>query len=265
MKTNLLKEISSSIGLILVNVIMFYMLILFGNSIEYIPTVKNWKIILLIYAVVLIILFFINAKFKNKITSFLILILTLPFSVFYLVFTIGIPFLFLQIHLFLYLTFCGAIPMIGLKIYEYFNFPTLNLQLKVYLVLSMTVILATIFQKQIKFLVHKLSPARLKTSEKLRPYKIEKLSDYLLSENNIKFVVFVIFFILIVVINFSNLQELSYFQTTSVDKAVIQSFVTYIAFDRIITNLKKIEFKPSEMLKKIIESIKNKLEQIEKL
>jgi hypothetical protein len=107
-------------------------------------------------------------------------------------------------------------------------------------------------------------PACLKNSEKLKPYNIEELSNYLLSENNIKFVVFIIYFILIVIVNFYNFQDLSYYKTEKIDKAVIQSFVTYIAIDRIISSLKQVEFKPSEMVKKLMQSINNKFNQLDK-
>lgn len=265
MRTNVQKEIIAMITLLLVNVVMTIFLLLFTFLFEYIPTIKNWKIYLIIYVVLLVIAYILGGKIKNKIISFLYLLLASPFGIFYAVFTIAIPFLMLQVHLFLYLGLCFLIPTLLYRLYEFLGFTPITMQLQVYLTLSLTVICSIIFYKQIRYIVHTFSPARLKTSEKLKPYKIEELSNYLISENNIKFVVFVIYFIIIVIVNFYNFQDLSYYETEKIDKAVIQSFVTYIAFDRIISSLKQVEFKPSEMVKKLRQSINNKFDQLDNI
>ena len=260
MKTDVQKEIISMIALLLVNVIMFFCVFLFGILIDYIPTIDNWKLKLFLYFSILLLGYFLQGRIK--IVDYFYQLLALPFTIFFAVYTIGIPFLMLQVHLILYLAFCSLIPASLYGFYEYLKYPPISMQLKVYLILSFTVMCSVIFQKQIKYIVHTFSPARLKTSEKLKPYKIEELSNYLLSENNIKFVVFVIYFIIIVMINFYNFQDLSYYETEKIDKAVLQSFVTYISFDRIISSLKQVEFKPSEMVKKMTNSIISKMEQL---
>lgn len=253
------------ITLLLVNVIMTLFLLLFTFLFEYIPTIKHWKTYLIAYVITLIIFYILEGKFKSKIVSFLYLILASPFGIFYAVFTIAVPFLMLQVHLFLYLGLCFLIPTLIYRLYEYFGFPIITTQLEVYLTLTVTVMCSIIFHRQIRYIVHAFSPARLKTSEKLKPYRIEELSNYLLSENNIKFVVFVIYFLIIVTVNFYNFQDSSYYETEKIDKAVLQSFVTYIAFDRIISSLKQVEFKPSEMVKKLRQSIGNKFDQLDNI
>jgi len=260
-KTNIQKEIISMIALLFVNVIMFFSIIFFGIVFDYIPKIENWKIKLISYLFILIILYVLHKK--HKIINVVYQIFAFPFTVFFTVFTIGIPFLMLQFHLLIYLALCTMIPVSLYELYEYLQYPPLSIQLKVYFLLSFTVMCSVIFQKQIKYMVHAISPARLKTSEKLKPYNIEELSNYLLSENNIKFVVFAIYFIIIVMVNFYNFQDSSYYETEKIDKAVLQSFVTYISFDRIISSLKQVEFKPSEMIKKMIHSINNKIEHLD--
>lgn len=264
MKTNVQKEIIAMITLLLVNTVMILFLLLFIFLFEFIPTVKNWKIYLTAYVFFLIITYILEGKIKNKIISFLYLILAFPFVIFFAFYTIAFPFLILQVHLFLYLGLCFLIPTLLYRLYEFLGFSPITIQLQVYLILSFTVICSIIFYKQIRYIVHAFSPARFKNSEKLKPYNIEELSNYLLSENNIKFVVFIIYFILIVIVNFYNFQDLSYYKTEKIDKAVIQSFVTYIAFDRIISSLKQVEFKPSEMVKKLRLSIINKYNKLDK-
>ncbi|PKB15203.1 hypothetical protein CLU82_0267 [Flavobacterium sp. 5] len=242
---------------------MFFLLLLFGILLDKIPKMENWKIKLISYFSIVALTYFLQKKFK--IFQILFQILILPFSIFFVVFAIGIPFLILQMHLLIYFALCFFIPSVFFQLYEYLQYPPINIQLKVYVILSFSVICSVVFQKQIKYIVHTFSPARLKTSEKLRPYKIGELSDYLLSESNIKFLVFIIYFVIIVCVNFYNFQNLSYYDSEKIDKAVLQSFVTYIAFDRIISNLKQVEFKPSEMVKKMKNSIFNKMEQLDNI
>jgi hypothetical protein len=264
-KTNVQKEIISILILILINVVLLLFISSISFLINYIPTYKNWKYFILLYFILLTIFYVIGNRFKNKIISYVFIILALPFILLYFIGTIGIPFMMLQVHLILYLALCFAIPTLTYNLYEYLGYPPISAELKVYLILSVSVICSVIFQRQIKFLVHKFSPARLKTSEKLRPYNIEELSNYLLSENNIKFVVFVVYFTIIVIVNYFNFKGSSYYNTEKIDKAVLQSFVTYIAFDRIISSLKQVEFKPTEMISKMAKSISAKMEQLDKI
>src|SRR5690606_2454094 len=159
------------------------------------------------------IFFFLQRKFKNKVIDIPYQILAFPFTLFFAIATIGIPFLMLQLHLFYYLGLCFTFPMIIYQAYEAFGNPIINTQLKVYLIVTFAVMCSVLFRSPILWFVHKFSPARLKTSEKLRPYNLDELSNYLISENNIKFVIFTLYFILIVFINFYSFQDSSYYET----------------------------------------------------
>ena len=61
------------------------------------------------------------------------------------------------------------------------------------------------------------------------------------------------------VVNFFKFQDMSLFGNNNYDSAVLQSFITFIAFDRALTILKQLEFKPSDLLMKIVTSINNKI------
>src|SRR5690606_22308631 len=238
---------------IVINVFMFLCLHFYGLLLEYLLIVENLIIKLLVYLFTIFILYVF--KLKIKFIKYLYYILTLPILIPYVIFTIGFPFIYLQLQILFYLVVCSVIPLFTLGVYSFLKYPPISLQLKVYLILTCTVFCSVIFQKQFKWIVDTLSPARFKTSNNLKSYNIKELSDYELTENNIKFVVFLIYFIIILLVNFYNFQDLSYYKTEEIDKAVIQSFVTYIAFDRIISSMKKVEFKPSEMIKKMIQSV----------
>ncbi|MEO8236564.1 MAG: hypothetical protein ABI576_00550 [Flavobacterium sp.] len=230
------------------------------SLIDYIGSLKYSRYYFSIYFLLFVILYFLSNRVKGKILQLLFKIVALPFSILFAIITIGIPFISLFMHIILYVLISTILPLTFFSLQSRNFFPTISLQLATYIALTLTFISSVLFHRQIIYLVHAISPARLKTSEKLRPYNIEELSKYLLSESNIKFVIFSIYLLLLAFINFSNLQNDQYFSSQDVDKAVLQSFATFLAFDRIISNLKQLEFKPSEMLDKIRKGIGNKID-----
>lgn len=60
--------------------------------------------------------------------------------------------------------------------------------------------------------------------------------------------------------NVTLLQSNSISVTADQDRIIIQSFVTFIAFDRAFGLMKQLKFRPSELLEKIAAALKRKLE-----
>lgn len=114
---------------------------------------------------------------------------------------------------------------------------------------TISVFIAVLFNFQLRKLIYKISPARFKDSKSLKPYELDKLTDYILSENNIRFVIYGIYFLLLLVFNYIEFEENDKYNLET-NKAILQSFVTFIALDRALTLLRDLEFKPSDFLKK---------------
>ncbi|WP_143147333.1 hypothetical protein [Chishuiella changwenlii] len=111
--------------------------------------------------------------------------------------------------------------------------------------------------------VAKISPARYKDSQKLKPYNIKEISEYLLSQDNLKIIIYTFNFIAIIFLNVYNFQNLDFCDKIPLfEKPILQSLVSFIAFDRAITLFKGLKFKPSEMFEKILNGIKNKKESL---
>ncbi|MBZ9731692.1 hypothetical protein LB467_18570, partial [Salegentibacter sp. JZCK2] len=92
-------------------------------------------------------------------------------------------------------------------------------------------------------------------SEKLKKYKFKELTDYLISGNNIRFMIYISYFIYLLLFNIFDLQNQNLYSNSMIDKAVLQSFITFIAFDNVLKNFKNLEFKPSELFNRILLSI----------
>ncbi len=125
----------------------------------------------------------------------------------------------------------------------------------IYLKLTSTVFICVILNPILREIVYKISPLRLKSSKKIKPYELEKHSNYILSNDNIKFLVYGGYVIVIILMNFLNLQGLSYNGSIDNDKAILQSFVTFIAFERAFSLMKQLNFRPSIFLNNIIQSV----------
>ncbi len=169
--------------------------------------------------------------------------------------TISAPYLILQVHLLMYLFFSCAIPLGFLFFDKFSTLINLTETTHIYIIVTFTVVIATLLNSQIKQLIYLLSPFRITHLQKIKKTDFKELTDYLLSENNIKFIIYFFYFLYLLIINFFNFQLNSFYSNPETDKAVLQSFITFIALERLITNLKELDFKPSEMLKRLLNSM----------
>ncbi|SHL54976.1 hypothetical protein SAMN05443634_1111, partial [Chishuiella changwenlii] len=139
----------------------------------------------------------------------------------------------------------------------------INTELKIYLSLLFVYLFYVNCNKIMLLFVAKISPARYKDSQKLKPYNIKEISEYLLSQDNLKIIIYTFNFIAIIFLNVYNFQNLDFCDKIPLfEKPILQSLVSFIAFDRAITLFKGLKFKPSEMFEKILNGIKNKKESL---
>lgn len=106
----------------------------------------------------------------------------------------------------------------------------------IYLVLTISSIIATTFSER---LIKSWHYAQNKE------YKLfsEKLSLKLFGHNKIRLIIFMFYFILLIVFTFSKLNKISIIKHDNLDIAILQSFATYVAFDRLISNWGKLKNK----------------------
>lgn len=228
--------------------------------IDYASTVDNLYWIMGIYLFICFLTYQLNRKFKNKIFDFISLVVLFPLSLLYAFIKVAIPILSTQIYLFVYLGFSFIIPVIFYRIDENLLLTELKDETWIYIIITTGVITATLFHKQITFLTFKSIPFNFRKSEKMKRFIPIELCEYIVSKNNIKLVIYALFFVAIIVFTFLDLQQNSYYENPNIDKSILQSFVTFIAFERILTNSKLTEFRPSQLLKTLKSYIFNETE-----
>ncbi|MEM7086432.1 MAG: hypothetical protein AAF489_09630, partial [Bacteroidota bacterium] len=178
--------------------------------------------------------------------------------------TVVIPFMTLLMHLMFYFIISVALPILiirGLKHFELLSFLTESTLF--FIQITLCVFISVLFNHQIRQIVYRISPARIRASKKLKPYELDKLTDYFISEENIRFLIYTLYFISLIAINLYDFQGFSLTENATFDKAILQSFLVYIAFDRVLSLLKELEFKPSTFLMKIAQSISNKFKDLD--
>lgn len=222
-----------------------------------VSNISNLYWIIGIYILLCILLSQINRKIKNKVFEILVQIIWFPFTLFFLFVTVAIPILLTQVYLFVYLVLSFLIPMVLYKIDEKHLITELTKETWVYLIITSGVTIATLFHKQIAFLAFKLIPFFAKKSERIKRLELVELCKYIVSKNNIKLIIYSLFFLALIVFNISSLQQKSYYDNPNIDRAILQSFLSYIALERILTNLKLTKFRPSKLLRSLGLSIFN--------
>jgi len=252
---NYWKEIKA-IFILLIAVVVFSAI---GILFNFILTNKILRDISIGYFILFIILFTSTFFIKNKIYQKVVNFILFPVAVLYALLIVLIPIGTLIMHALFYFGITAVIPIIIFKLLIFFKIlPPLNPEFIIYLEITLVVFLSVLFNYQVRKLIYKFSPARIHTSEKLKPFGLDKLTDYLLSESNIRFIIYFLYVVLLFIINFYKFQNKSLFENLNYDQAILQSFITFIGFDRALTLLKQLDFKPSDMVIKISQSMRKK-------
>lgn len=257
---NYLKEIKAIITFAVIGIIIFG----FPYLLAYYQIENYIYSLILAYIIICVFFAILSTIVKNKILKKITSIILLPAGIILIITNFIIPIGFLIIHLICYVGFVLLIPVAILKLITVFDVCQINqIPTLTYIKFTSAVFIAVLFNYQIRKLIYKISPARIKSSIKLKPYELDKLTDYMLSENNVRFLIYSLYVILLIITNYTNFEEDYLSINGANDKAILQSFVTFIAFDRALTLLKQLEFKPSDFLNKIIKSIVNKFKDLE--
>lgn len=221
----------------------------------------NFKLLGLII-IYFIITYTLSKIFKIKFFEYLYTIPLLPLHFFFELLTYTIPINLVMMNVFLYLSFPLMIVSYTSLGLTFFQSP-INFELKLYLSFLFVYLFYVNCNKLMLGFVARISPARYKDSKKLKPYNIKEISEYLLSQDNLKIIIYTFNFLAIICINIYKFQNLTFFdQFLLFEKPILQSLVTFIAFDRAITLFKGLMFKPSELFNKIVTGIKNKKESL---
>jgi len=252
---NINKELLSLFLIIASGIIILGIAILLVFSISQFITLAHSGWYLAFYFLSIVISYFIHSRYHSSSARLIYKGLIFPVKIFKGFIKVSTPYLILQTHLALYLFFAGIIPLGFFLVDQMSDLINLNFPTHIYIMVTFSVVFATLGNAQLKKLIYLVSPFRLTQLQKLKKIDFKELTDYLLSESNIKFIIYSIYFLYLIIINLFNFQQHSFYSNPETDKAVLQSFITFIALERLVTNLKELDFKPSEMIKRLLDTM----------
>lgn len=196
---------------------------------------------------------------NRRFTKFATLFFT-PLGVLYAILVAIFPFFSLIFDILLYFGIALIIPEMifrGLDHFRLINFVAPSA--RNYLQMTLTVLTSILLNPVLRDVVKIVSLSRLNKSKELKPDDVRYTLDFLLSSQNIRFLIYASYFLALLTTNFFNFQGYSLDNRLQSDKSILQSLVTFLAFDRAFILMKQLNFKPSVLLENIYKSVLNKV------
>ncbi|EKF54636.1 hypothetical protein I215_11214 [Galbibacter marinus] len=255
---NYFKEIRSTLILVGIFFIGYKLILLVSFEKEFFHSYGGY---IFGYIIVCIIAIIIQIQFKKKMIQKITNVVLFPLGVISAFAVVIFPFLMVFLFICLYFIITAVTPLFLLNYLNnngYLEFAT-DLTI-LYGVVTIPVFFAVFFNYQIRNLFYFFTT--IVNDSRYGPYEIRELTDYFISERNVRFLIYFLYFLAVIVINVLEYQESFLIGIAAYDNIILQSFITFIAFDKVLSLLKDLEFKPSDFLRKIICSISKKLEDM---
>ncbi|WP_417559077.1 MULTISPECIES: hypothetical protein [Flavobacteriaceae] len=249
------KEKKAIFYLIVVVIISIILFVAFSLGYSFLEKNTTFWTYFLIYFLTVITFNLLTIKIKFKMVKKAVYIYSLPLSILFFLFQFTVPTITVLIQVVYFIIFSTAFPYLILKVNDYFRIIGLNSETETFLQMTVSIIIAVSFNQFILEITYRLSPFTLKPSKKIEKLKLVELVDYIINLQNIRFVIYTSFFIYLIIFSFQQLENSTIFITSQHDRAILQSFLCFLAYDRIILNSKNIALLPSLLLNKFLTSI----------
>lgn len=235
-KNDIIEKIKATLELIIIFGGLFLIIWFFQNY--SLKPILVYSII--IYVIGSFILTIISNKLKNQKFSKFIEYLGTPLAVFWVL----LIYLRNSVFLVQFVIFYFAIPFVIIftigKLFQYFA-PTISISFIYYIQLTGFISIIIIFQKIIKQMVLKFSKLMFKD------YHLEDNNNstyYVLSEPNLKFVIYSAYLLMLIFINFKLFNLPQNEQLSNFEKIILPSFLSYISLERAITFFPNVKLNP---------------------
>lgn len=214
------------------------------------------------YILVTILFQVLNEKFNSRFLNTLYIIWSFPLTFLYSLAFIGYPFFLYVSILIFYMVAVISIPSVPIYFYENISKVSLPDGFSTYLIITTVFIISISFHNFVlDKIVYRL--LRVKSSAKIREYKIESVINYTLNKKNIKFIIYGMYFIYMFYYSILTIYFDDTFSNADFSKSVLQSFLTVLAYDSLSENSSGIKMLPSVLLKKFMTTYKNKIEKMD--
>jgi len=148
---------------------------------------------------------------------------------------------------------------------KHFNYIPLREETMLFIGITSSTIIAITFYNSILKLLHIVPPFRIKHSKKNQKFRLDEILEYFFTKENLRFTIYTAFFIYLIFYSFKLFEGEYDVVINKIDKATLQSFLCFIAYDRLLLNSKSVSALPSVILNKVFNSITQKEKEKENI
>ncbi|MEC5171634.1 hypothetical protein [Chryseobacterium nepalense] len=246
-----MKKFFTIIGLSILILITLTFIVIPFLLIGYLGYDYSWLLYYGAYMIIGGILFILRYELRNKFFNIFVDIFLFPVYLFFIILIVIYP---IVKFIFNYLvSFILSFAIVKSIIFIITNIIHLKLadELNYYLQITITVFIVTLLSKKFK----KLTNLILSLLGKSKDSK-NILIDSMDVEKE-KFVIYSVYLILLFIVNIFKFQKSSILENADFDTALLQSFVTFIAFDKVQTMYKQLKINPWKILLSYLDEVKD--------
>lgn len=130
----------------------------------------------------------------------------------------------------------------------------LNYGTNLYLLLVSFTVLSTLFSEK---LMHRINSILNYDKSEERKKNLIELALALANTERIRFLIYTSFFCYLLIFSISKLSAIELFENSDISMSIFYSFITYIAFERIIFNLELMKISPKSFISKLLKTWEN--------
>lgn len=250
------KETKSTLLLLLIIGVSAVIIYIFALGLDYLSMQgkHTWVFYFIGYIIALFFTNWLKNKIQWKFFKIIDFIVSIPFLLLGLLFHFIVPTMAIIFNTIIFVSFSLILPLLFFQLNDFFNLFSLEEKIKPFIYLTFSTCFSVALFDQLLTLIFKIGPFK---SDKYERYNLKELTGYILNKENVRFMIYTLFFIYLVMLSIQNLQGTSVFEVVEKDKAIYQSFLCFLAFDRLLLNSNRFILLPSVLLKKIISSLTN--------
>lgn len=174
----------------------------------------------------------------------------------FIILGIVLPVLAIVSYLILYIILITTPILILDEVNTFYNIITITLENKLFIALTYSSIIAIVFNKYLITYPFKLANLlKFDTSEDSITDRFKKMIEYVITPQNIRFIIYSAYFIYLCIFSFNYLENDNLFATKSNYTAIMQSFLTFVAYDSLRINSSQVIFLPSKLFSMILKYI----------
>ena len=192
---------------------------------------------------------------RNRYYKVIHCILYLPTNVLYFTVSLVIPIIALTANIATYLFAAGIWVGLILACLKIFNIIPISGPMILYISMTLISIVSIVRRENLLNFVYKHSITRLNESKNMNRIKIKELTEGIITQKTVRFSIYFLYFVYIIMYSFCDIENIKVMDE-KYNIAVLQAFITFLAFDNIILNCSDIKDFPSRAYYLILDSLR---------